>query len=209
MEGHFSKHFYKMQSIHLAFGSTYLNGEDWAKKTISQVLQITHSQWIYRNFSLHDKRRGYLRRQDMKEMMVKIESLLDTRPDEVPAESKFLLEFDHEDLARSNIHDQTYWVVTMESAIKAGMRTATTGTRRKRAHRKHRMKMSRRTRLRITEAEERIRLDELACGSINGEQPKGLFRNQNAIKPLSRRQGSSYASISANLRSNKRYKPGA
>ena len=38
MEGHFSKHFYEMQSIHLAFGSTYLNGEDWAKKTISQVL---------------------------------------------------------------------------------------------------------------------------------------------------------------------------
>ena len=52
------------------------------------------------------------------------------------------------------------------------------------------MKMSRRARLGITEAEESIRLDELACGSINGEQPKGLFRNQNAIKPLSKHQGS-------------------
>merc|ERR1712153_124549 len=86
MEGQFSKYFYKMQSTHLAFGSTYLNGENWVKKIISQILQITHSQWIYRNFSLHDKRRGYPRRQDMKEMMVKIESLLDTRLNEVPAE---------------------------------------------------------------------------------------------------------------------------
>ena len=42
-KGQFSKHFYEMQSIYLAFGSTYLSGEDWAKKTISQVLQITHS----------------------------------------------------------------------------------------------------------------------------------------------------------------------
>ena len=94
MESQISKHFYEIQSIHLAFGTTYLNGEDWVKKTISQVLQITHSQWIYRNSSLHAKRRGYLRRQDMKEMMVKIKTLLDTRPDEVPTESKFLLEFD-------------------------------------------------------------------------------------------------------------------
>ena len=84
----------------------------------------------------------------------------------------------------SRIHDQTYWVVAMEAAIKTGSRTTNTGARRKRAHRKHRMKMSRRARLGITEAEERIHLDEFACGSINGEQPKGLFRNQNAIKPF-------------------------
>ena len=143
----------------------------------------------------------------MKKMMVKIETLLDTRPAEVPTERKFLLEFDHGKLAQSNMHNQTYWVVTMEATIKAGTRTATTGARRKRAHTNHRMKMSRRARLDITEAKEIIRLDELICGSINGEQPKGLFCNENAIKPLSRRQGSSYASISANLRSSKRYKP--
>ena len=101
----FSKHFYEMQSIHLAFGSTYLNGEDWVKKTISQVFQITHSQWIYRNFLFHDIRRGYLRRQDMKEMMVMIETFLDTRPDGVSTGRKCLLEFDHGKLVQSNMHD--------------------------------------------------------------------------------------------------------
>ena len=72
----------------------------------------------------------------MKEMMVKIETLLDTRPDEVPTESKFLLELDHGKLAQPNINDQTYWVVAMEAAIKARQRTAATGARRRRVHKK-------------------------------------------------------------------------
>ena len=41
----------------------------------------------------------------MKEMMVKIDTLLDTRPGKVPKESKFFLEFDHGKLAQSNMHD--------------------------------------------------------------------------------------------------------
>ena len=108
MEGKFSEYFYEMQSIHLAFGPTYLNGEDWVKKMISQVLQITNSQWIYRHFSLHNKMRGYSRRQDTEEMMVKIETVLNIRPEETPKESQFLLEFDHGKLAQSNMHNKTY-----------------------------------------------------------------------------------------------------
>ena len=88
-----------MQSIHLASGSIFLNGENWAKKTISKVLQINHSQWVYRNISFQDKKKGYLRRQDMEKMMVNIETLLNTRPDEIPKDSQFLLEFNHGKLA--------------------------------------------------------------------------------------------------------------
>ena len=194
MEGRLSKHFFKIQSI-LPFGSTYLNGEYWVKKMISKVLQITHSQWIYRTFSLHDKRRGYLRRQDMKEMMVKIKTLLGTRPDEILKDSQFLLEINHRKLARSNIHDKTYWVVAMEVVIIAGQRTAATatGARRMRIHNKHWLNLTRRSRLGIPEPEERIRLDRFTYGSNNGERPT-------ESKPLSRRQGPSSASITANLR---------
>ena len=70
----------------------------------------------------------------MKEMMVKIETLLDTRPDEMPVESKFLLELDHGKLAQSNMHHQTYWVVATETAIKEGKRTANTGAIHRRVH---------------------------------------------------------------------------
>ena len=99
-------------------------------------MQINHPQLICCNFFFHDKRRGYLKRQDMQEIMIKIETLLDTRPDEVPTEIKFLLEFDHGKLALSTIHNHTYWVVAMEAALKAGTRTSTTDVRRRRAHKK-------------------------------------------------------------------------
>ena len=141
-------------------------------------------------------------------MMVKTETVLDTRLDEVPTERKFLLEFDHEKLARSNMHDQTCWVVAMEAAIETGKRTAAIGARCRRVHPNHKMNMSRSARLGITETEEIIRFGGLACGSINGEQPTGVYLRQTVIKPLSKRQGSSYASISANPRSSKRYTPG-
>ena len=55
-EGYVSTHFYPIQSSHLTMSSNYLNGEDWTKQFISKLLQITHSQWIYRNISLHCRR---------------------------------------------------------------------------------------------------------------------------------------------------------
>jgi hypothetical protein len=54
-EGYISMHFYAIQSFRLTMLSSYLNGEDWTKQFISKLLQITHSQWIYQNISLHDR----------------------------------------------------------------------------------------------------------------------------------------------------------
>jgi hypothetical protein len=54
-EEYISTHFYEIQSFHLAMLSSYLNGEDWTKQFISKLLQITHSQFIYHNISLHDR----------------------------------------------------------------------------------------------------------------------------------------------------------
>ena len=47
--------------------------------------------------------------------MIKIETLLDTRQEKVPEDSKFLLKFNHGKLCRSNINDKTYWFVAMET----------------------------------------------------------------------------------------------
>jgi hypothetical protein len=54
-EGYISTHFYEIQSFHLAMSSSYLSGKDWTKQYISKLLQITHSQWIYCNISLHNR----------------------------------------------------------------------------------------------------------------------------------------------------------
>ena len=60
MEGHILIHFYEIQNFHLAMTSSFLNGADWAKQFISKILHVMHSQWIFRNISLHDKINGYL-----------------------------------------------------------------------------------------------------------------------------------------------------
>ena len=208
MEGRVSKEFYQMQAQHLASGTSFLNGEDWVKQLISRILHITHSQWIFRNFSLHDKRQGYLTRQETKDMMSKIETLLDTRPDEIPEGRKFLLEFNLGKLGQSTLDNKTYWVVAMEAAIKAGQRQAATGARRKRTLRKIQKKKSLRARFGIPEAEKEICPGKRPYAFANEERPTGLFRSETALTSLSRRQESSPASKAANLRSNKRHKPG-
>ena len=50
------------------------------KQFIKHVIQITHTQWIYRNFVLHDKKRGYLRLKERDKLLAKIETLMNTAP---------------------------------------------------------------------------------------------------------------------------------
>ena len=50
----------KIQEIHCKLSDCRMTGEDWMKHFIGKLLQISHSQWLYCNFTLHDKTRGYL-----------------------------------------------------------------------------------------------------------------------------------------------------
>ncbi len=79
-EGHISIHFYEIQKFHLAMSSSFLNGADWTKQFISKILQITHSQWIYRNISLHNKHQGYLHNKRAEHLLKEIESFADLAP---------------------------------------------------------------------------------------------------------------------------------
>jgi hypothetical protein len=75
MEGCFSTHFYFIQHYHLALSGSYLNGSNWTKSLISKLLHITHSQWIYHNFTLHYKLCGYLHNKYLEDIRLTIEEL--------------------------------------------------------------------------------------------------------------------------------------
>ena len=77
--------------------SSFLNGADWAKQFISQILHITHSQWIFRNFTLHNKRNGYLHKKKAEKVALELESLAGLAPEDVPTNSRFLLEINFSD----------------------------------------------------------------------------------------------------------------
>ena len=97
-----------------------MTGNDWMKHFIAKLLQILHSQWLYWNFALHDKTRGYLSLQHRKEVMKEVDCLMDTNLDEIPQGSQYLLEMDFTSLYNASFEQQSYWVLAMKAARQAG-----------------------------------------------------------------------------------------
>ena len=72
---------------------------------------------LYRNFVLHDKKRGYLHLKESDQQLLKIETLMDRNPSEVPAEIKFLLEYNIDGLCCSSIDTQQCWVWWLQQKL--------------------------------------------------------------------------------------------
>ncbi len=96
-----------------------MNGTDRAKQLISKIIQITHSQWIYRNISLHYKTNRHLHNKTADELAEAIHRLAEHDPEDVPNDIKFLLEMDREKLIKRYVETQAYWVTAVLAARKA------------------------------------------------------------------------------------------
>ncbi len=118
-KGHISTHFYAIQMFHLTMSSSYLNGKDWTKQFISKILQLTHSQWIFRNMSFHDKKNGYLCNKTAEELLQHINSLSDLALEDLPESSHFLLEINFSELSTYYLETQKYWTLAVDAALKA------------------------------------------------------------------------------------------
>ena len=206
MEGRISRQFYDIQSKYLTLGNHRMDAGQWTRQLISKFLHITHSKWIFRNFTLHDKQKGWLRRKKLHEVMEKIDQLGHTNVDKIPEGSRFLLEMDYDNLMKSNIHNKTYWVAAMEAATKAGQRTTNRGVR-SRTQLKRRQKRSTRERLRVIDVEEEIKSDRRACKVIRGGGVEGSSHN-NAVIPTPSKRKSLCSTSGVTTRTNKRHKPG-
>jgi hypothetical protein len=108
--------------------SCQLTGANWMKAFISHLLQISHSQcqWIFRNYTLHDKQWGYLHLHLRSEVLHEIHKLLETSPSEVLPESQYLLELDHSAMYKALYEEQAYWVLALKAARRAGRWAITT-----------------------------------------------------------------------------------
>ena len=116
MEGRISIEFRNMQQLHLLSSESLLTTASWSRLFISKILHITHSQWILRNFMLHNTLHGYLSMNNRMDILRHVESLLETREDEIPEDRKFLLELDISDIASLDYNSQNYWVQAITAA---------------------------------------------------------------------------------------------
>ena len=122
MEGKVTKLLKSYQHNHLITSESMLTSDDWIAKFLRHLLHITHGQWIYRNVSRHHLQHGLLRDLERQTLLREIDKYLSVSPEEVPEESKFLLEIDFRQIRTASTEKQSYWVQAMRAAIHAGRR---------------------------------------------------------------------------------------
>jgi hypothetical protein len=155
-EGHISTHFYKIQTFYLMMSSSFLNGTDWTKQFITKILQIMHSQWIYRNILLHDKRQGYLHNKRSAELMKEMEALSDLAPEDIPEASRFLLKINFTELSKCHVETQKYWTLVVNATLAAQNHERARGARAKRVRGRINAKIPSRQKLGLVAIEQQI-----------------------------------------------------
>jgi hypothetical protein len=122
LEGKVTGHIRPLQQMFLKTQKARINGQDWIKQLITRLIKISHTQWIVRNITLHDRQHGHLANLRREELAAEMERLHALDPSEVPEESRFLLDFDIDDLAEGDVANQEHWILAMRAARVAGMR---------------------------------------------------------------------------------------
>lgn len=124
MEGYISNFFFKIQEEFLKNSESLLNGKDWVKQFITRILRISHSQWIYRNISLHDNQGGVQKTREIKKMREEAICFAQTNPLELNSESRFFLELDEEKYitCETDYVDKCYYIAAARATMKAGKR---------------------------------------------------------------------------------------
>jgi len=125
LHGRIPKSVTDLQTAHcLGLVRCHLTGRDWTRGFIRQLLRISHSQRIYRNFTLHHKTRGYLALKKKAAVLHEIAELTEKRPEDLPEDCRFLLEMDLESLVLALYERQAYWVLAMQAAVRSGIRNS-------------------------------------------------------------------------------------
>ncbi len=78
LHGKVSKEIRCIQEVHCALSPCRITGKDRMKLLVTHLIHISHSQWILRNFTLHNKQCGYLHLQQHRDLLREVDSLLDT-----------------------------------------------------------------------------------------------------------------------------------
>ena len=121
---------HKYQRTYCISVNSRMTGTDWMKAFAEKLLAISHAQWMYRNFSLHNRTTGYLRQSHQAEVLAKIATLSNSSPEDIPESSQFLLEVEMTCLDVAPLAQQEYWIAAMKAALSAGRRTSNPNRRR-------------------------------------------------------------------------------
>jgi hypothetical protein len=119
MMGMLSTQMAAVQSSYLLQHQSTRPVSTWLSGLITQLLQVTHCQWIYRCVVVHDRSTGTLVTAHKEELMKEIEHQLELGEEGLAEEDKFLLECNFDELATTNGEQQEYWILAIQAAREA------------------------------------------------------------------------------------------
>ncbi len=108
-----------IQSEHFHTAGKSYRATGWNAGLIMQLLQVTHTQWIYRCMLVHDRTTGILISAHKADLLKEIEHQLSLGPDDLAEEDRFLLECNFDDITSTSGEAQGYWLLGIQAAREA------------------------------------------------------------------------------------------
>jgi hypothetical protein len=118
LEGMISKEITGIQQQHYALSGSRLSLERWSSELIMRLLEITHGQWVYRNFIVHDPVSGTIATARKEELLREIERQGELGDAGLLEEDKYLAEVNLEGLEDTSGERQHYWLLAIKTAWK-------------------------------------------------------------------------------------------
>ncbi len=112
---------FSIQESHLRLCAPHRSLERWAIGLVTQLLQVTHAQWIYRCLLVHDRTSGTIINLHKTKLLKEIANQLSMGAENLMEDDKYLLECNLLDLATTNGEQQEYWLLAIKAARKAGI----------------------------------------------------------------------------------------
>jgi hypothetical protein len=109
----------QIQSLHLTESNLSFRAMRWITGFITQLLQVMHTQWIYRCVLVHDRTTGMLISTHKEDLLKEIEYQLTLGPNTLAEEDRFLLGWNFDDLTTTTGEHQEYWLLAIKAAREA------------------------------------------------------------------------------------------
>jgi hypothetical protein len=116
LEGMISKEIVVLQQQFYAVNGSRLSLYKWSSGLITRLLEITHGQWLYCNFMVHNPVSGTIATGKKEELLLEIERQWDLGDAGLLDEDKYLAEVNLGDLETTSGERHHYWLLAIKTA---------------------------------------------------------------------------------------------
>jgi hypothetical protein len=114
-----SKEIVVLQQQFYAVNGSWLSLDKWSSGLITRLLEITHGQWLYCTFMVHNPVSGTIAAGKKEELLLEIECQWDLGDAGLLDEDKYLAEVTLGDLETSSGERHHYWLLAIKTVRKA------------------------------------------------------------------------------------------